>query len=180
MGPLTCCSRICSVKASCVKVTSAAQVFHPPETEDWFLEISSVTFRDSGVYECQVSTSPKVSLPIHLTVLAVQQAEIPGPHEVFIQHGSTISLQCEVRAGVEAVGLVRWYHGDKPLNYSSLRGGISMEGIFYEQSTTGYKFREKNIHYITSPAGIKRKEIHRKFEAECKIYIPEYIARMNE
>ena len=48
---------------------SPAQVFHPPETEDWFLEISSVTFRDSGVYECQVSTSPKVSLPIHLTVL---------------------------------------------------------------------------------------------------------------
>ncbi|XP_063874535.1 uncharacterized protein LOC135107969 [Scylla paramamosain] len=103
------------------------KVFHPEETEDWFLEISSVTFRDSGVYECQVSTSPKVSLPIHLTVLAVQQAEIPGPHEVFIQHGSTISLQCEVRAGVEAVGLVRWYHGDKPLNYSSPRGGISME-----------------------------------------------------
>lgn len=103
------------------------KVFHPPETEDWFLEISSVTFRDSGVYECQVSTSPKVSLPIHLTVLAVQQAEIPGPDAVFIQHGSTISLECEVLAGVEAVGLVRWYHGDKPLNYSSPRGGISME-----------------------------------------------------
>lgn len=60
-------------------------------------------------------------------VAAVQEAEIPGPHEVFIQHGSTISLQCEVRAGVEAVGLVRWYHDSKPLNYSSPRGGISME-----------------------------------------------------
>ena len=62
-----------------------------------------------------------------MCLTAVQQAEIPGPHEVFIQHGSTISLQCEVRAGVEAVGVVRWYHGDKPLNYSSPRGGISME-----------------------------------------------------
>lgn len=60
-------------------------------------------------------------------VAAVQEAEIPGPHEVFIQHGSTISLQCEVRAGVEAVGLVRWYHGSNTLNYSSPRGGISME-----------------------------------------------------
>lgn len=60
-------------------------------------------------------------------ISAVQQAEIPGPDAVFIQHGSTISLECEVLAGVEAVGLVRWYHGDKPLNYSSPRGGISME-----------------------------------------------------
>nr|XP_053654638.1 uncharacterized protein LOC128703821 [Cherax quadricarinatus] len=103
------------------------KVFHPPEAEDWFLDISSVTFRDAGVYECQVSTSPKVSLPIHLTVLAVQEADIVGPHEVFIQHGSTISLHCEVLAGVEAVGSIRWLRGISTLNYSSPRGGISME-----------------------------------------------------
>ncbi|XP_064101014.1 uncharacterized protein LOC135211681 [Macrobrachium nipponense] len=103
------------------------KVFHPHETEDWYLDISSVTFRDSGIYECQVSTSPKVSLPIHLTVLGVQEADIPGPDEVFIQHGSTISLQCEVQAGVEAVGPVHWLKGADTLNYSSPRGGISME-----------------------------------------------------
>ena len=45
------------------------QVYHPPESEFWYLDISSVTFRDAGVYECQVSTSPKVFLPVHLTVL---------------------------------------------------------------------------------------------------------------
>ncbi|XP_069169155.1 uncharacterized protein [Procambarus clarkii] len=103
------------------------KVFHPPEAEDWYLDISSVTFRDAGVYECQVSTSPKVSLPIHLTVLAVQEADILGPREVYIQHGSTISLHCEVLAGVEAVGPVRWLRGASTLNYSSPRGGISME-----------------------------------------------------
>ncbi|XP_071543564.1 LOW QUALITY PROTEIN: uncharacterized protein [Panulirus ornatus] len=102
-------------------------VYHPLDAENWFLDISSVTFRDAGVYECQVSTSPKVSLPIHLTVLAVQQAEILGPSEVYIQHGSTISLHCEVEAGVEAVGPVLWYEGASTLNYSSPRGGISME-----------------------------------------------------
>lgn len=57
----------------------------------------------------------------------VQEADIPGPGEVFIQHGSTISLLCEVRAGVEAVGPVQWLRGSTPLNYSSPRGGISME-----------------------------------------------------
>ncbi|XP_068230741.1 hemicentin-1-like [Palaemon carinicauda] len=103
------------------------KVFHPHETEDYYLDISSVTFRDSGIYECQVSTSPKVSLPIYLTVLGIQEADIPGPDEVFIQHGSTISLQCEVQAGVEAVGPVHWLKGADTLNYSSPRGGISME-----------------------------------------------------
>ncbi|KAK8740646.1 hypothetical protein OTU49_002631 [Cherax quadricarinatus] len=103
------------------------KVYHPPETDDWFLDIISVTFRDVGVYECQVSTSPKVSLPIHLNVLAVQEAEILGPREVYIQHGSTISLHCEVQAGVEVVGPVRWLRGTSILNYSSPRGGISME-----------------------------------------------------
>lgn len=57
----------------------------------------------------------------------MQEADIPGPGEVFIQHGSTISLLCEVRAGVEAVGPVQWLRGSTPLNYSSPRGGISME-----------------------------------------------------
>lgn len=59
----------CLLETHITFLVYSPQVFHPPETEDWFLEISSVTYRDSGVYECQVSTSPKVSLPIRLTVL---------------------------------------------------------------------------------------------------------------
>lgn len=65
----------CLLEAHEIFLLSPWQVFHPPETEDWFLEISSVTYRDSGVYECQVSTSPKVSLPIRLTVLGEQRGE---------------------------------------------------------------------------------------------------------
>ncbi|KAK8742613.1 hypothetical protein OTU49_001993, partial [Cherax quadricarinatus] len=90
-------------------------------------DILSVTFRDAGVYECQVSNSPKVSLPIRLIVLGVQEADIIGPREVYIQHGSTISLHCEVQAGVEVAGAVLWLKGSSTLNYSSPRGGISME-----------------------------------------------------
>ncbi|XP_068250934.1 uncharacterized protein [Palaemon carinicauda] len=44
------------------------QVYHPENSNEWFLEISSVTFRDAGTYECQVSTSPKIFLPVTLTV----------------------------------------------------------------------------------------------------------------
>jgi len=103
------------------------KVYHPPETEDWYLDITSVTFRDDGIYECQVSTSPKVSLPVALKVLGEQEAVIPGPREVYIQVGSTISLQCDVTAGAKSVGPVRWYLGSHTLNYTQERGGISME-----------------------------------------------------
>ena len=44
------------------------QVIHQ-KGDQWDLQISAVTFSDAGVYECQVSTSPKASLPITLNVL---------------------------------------------------------------------------------------------------------------
>lgn len=51
-----------------------------------------------------------------------------GPEEVFIQQGSTISLQCEVRgAPVQAVGTITWFRGNTVINYTSIRGGISVE-----------------------------------------------------
>ncbi|KAF2350128.1 Immunoglobulin I-set, partial [Trinorchestia longiramus] len=92
------------------------KVFHQPGTEQWDLVISSVTFRDAGVYECQVSTSPKASLPITLHVLGVQEAQIAGPKELYIQTGSTISISCTVSAGADIVGNTRWLHGSLTLN----------------------------------------------------------------
>ncbi|KAK3873779.1 hypothetical protein Pcinc_021233 [Petrolisthes cinctipes] len=115
------------IRLSPSTLSGLEEVHHPPETENWDLDITSVTFRDSGVYECQVSTSPKVSLPILLTVLGKQAAVIRGPGEVYVQRGSTISLECEVAAGTEVVGAVSWFRGQHALNYSSPRGGISME-----------------------------------------------------
>ncbi|XP_076056435.1 neurotrimin-like [Oratosquilla oratoria] len=97
-----------------------------PEDKDWVLEISTVTFRDAGVYECQVSTSPKISLPVHLAV-EVQQAQIQGSSEVHIQNGSTISLTCIVNTHADNVGAVTWYHDASPLDYDSPRGGVSLE-----------------------------------------------------
>ena len=44
------------------------QVSHKNNSDVWILEVTPVTFRDAGVYECQVSTSPKISLPVYLHV----------------------------------------------------------------------------------------------------------------
>ncbi|XP_027209056.2 muscle, skeletal receptor tyrosine protein kinase [Penaeus vannamei] len=109
------------------------KVFHPEKSDIWNLEISSVTFRDAGVYECQVSTSPKIFLPILLGV-EVQQAKILGPSEVYIKNGSTISLICTVNTHSENVGVVSWFRNNAELNYESpritdfsSRGGVSIE-----------------------------------------------------
>ncbi|XP_064079667.1 kin of IRRE-like protein 1 [Macrobrachium nipponense] len=102
------------------------QVYHPENSNEWFLEISSVTFRDAGTYECQVSTSPKIFLPVTLTV-EVQQAKINGPKEIYIQNGSTIKLTCIVNTHAENVGSVTWYRDTTELDYDSPRGGVSLE-----------------------------------------------------
>ncbi|KAL6436638.1 hypothetical protein ACFW04_004830 [Cataglyphis niger] len=46
------------------------QVIHPDKSENWTLQIKSPQERDSGVYECQVSTEPKMSLNYSLNVIA--------------------------------------------------------------------------------------------------------------
>jgi hypothetical protein len=42
---------------------------HDEDTGDWLLEIEHATQSDSGIYECQISTSPLKNLAITLTVL---------------------------------------------------------------------------------------------------------------
>ncbi|KAG1649300.1 hypothetical protein GQR58_029145 [Nymphon striatum] len=44
---------------------------HPPDTNDWILQITRPNKSDGGIYECQIGTSPKRSLYVKLTVLVV-------------------------------------------------------------------------------------------------------------
>lgn len=44
-------------------------VIHQENSENWTLQIKSPQERDSGVYECQVSTEPKMSLNYTLNVV---------------------------------------------------------------------------------------------------------------
>ena len=46
---------------------------HFENSDEWFLNIEYVQKNDTGIYECQISTEPKKSLPFYLNVIGKQQ-----------------------------------------------------------------------------------------------------------
>ncbi|XP_055637805.1 zwei Ig domain protein zig-8-like [Toxorhynchites rutilus septentrionalis] len=98
-------------------------VHHPPDSDDWDLKISYAQPRDSGIYECQVNTEPKINMAVYLHVTAAR-AKILGSLEAHVRKGSTISLSCVVNFHASSI---TWYHGTSIVNFDSARGGISLE-----------------------------------------------------
>ncbi|KAK4312582.1 hypothetical protein Pmani_015994 [Petrolisthes manimaculis] len=56
------------------------RVLHPENSNDWTLHIKFATLRDSGLYECQVNSDPKISRPVILNVIE-GQLDDPAPYE---------------------------------------------------------------------------------------------------
>lgn len=51
-------------------------IVHPPDSDDYDLKIEYAQQRDSGIYECQVNTEPKINLAVHLEVTGKSQCII--------------------------------------------------------------------------------------------------------
>lgn len=49
------------------------QSLHADGTDEWTLRITSPQPRDSGIYECQVSTEPKISLAFRLSIIGKEE-----------------------------------------------------------------------------------------------------------
>ncbi|XP_076063782.1 protein amalgam-like [Oratosquilla oratoria] len=94
------------------------------DSDEWTLRIASVKVGDSGIYECQVSTEPKISKSFRLQVI-VSQAHIDGPKEIHMVSGSNINLTCTVTGNPDPPQYIYWSMGSIIINYSS-RGGISI------------------------------------------------------
>ncbi|CAG4965524.1 unnamed protein product [Parnassius apollo] len=97
---------------------------HADGSDEWTLRISPAQPRDSGAYECQVSTEPKISLSFRLTVV-VSKAEILSGPELFVRAGSDINLTCLTKHAPDPPSFIYWYRGDQVVNYAQ-RGGISV------------------------------------------------------
>nr|XP_027212204.1 zwei Ig domain protein zig-8-like isoform X1 [Penaeus vannamei] len=120
------------------------RVLHPENSDDWTLHIKYTTFRDSGVYECQVNSDPKISRAVTLTVKENQLddpgtfgipttdnmplATIEGPTERHIQQGSILAITCIVHhMPHSAPAHILWFHGPQNIDYDSPRGGVSIQ-----------------------------------------------------
>ncbi|KAJ8669423.1 hypothetical protein QAD02_000682, partial [Eretmocerus hayati] len=100
------------------------QSLHSDGSDEWTLKISSPQLHDSGIYECQVSTEPKISIAFNLSVV-VSKAQIQGNSELYIKSGSDINLTCVVLETPDPPSFIYWYKGENVINYSQ-RGGISV------------------------------------------------------
>ncbi|XP_064115478.1 zwei Ig domain protein zig-8-like [Macrobrachium nipponense] len=112
------------------------EVIHSQGSKDWILKIKYAQVRDSGRYECQVSTKPVRSYIVELNIYA-PQAEIIGAPDMHVDKGSTINLTCVIAHSPEPPAFIFWYHNGKVINYDSPRGGIT---VVTERgnSTSGY------------------------------------------
>ena len=45
------------------------RVMHEPNADDWFLVIKSVSYKDEGIYECQVNSEPYLTYKYSLSVV---------------------------------------------------------------------------------------------------------------
>ncbi|XP_064556547.1 hemicentin-2 isoform X1 [Drosophila montana] len=95
---------------------------HIDNSDEWVLKVVSVQPRDAGVYECQVSTEPKISLAYKLMVVT-SKAQILANRELFIQSGSDINLTCIAPQAPGPYTHMLWYK-DTELVSDSTRGGI--------------------------------------------------------
>ncbi|KAL1453748.1 hypothetical protein WDU94_010062 [Cyamophila willieti] len=101
---------------------------HSDGSDEWTLKIASSQLRDSGTYECQVSTEPKISIGYKLNVV-ISKAKILGNSELYIKSGSDINLTCVVLETPDPPSFIYWYRGANVVNYSqrgALHTGISV------------------------------------------------------
>ncbi|XP_037789957.1 uncharacterized protein LOC119585359 [Penaeus monodon] len=101
------------------------EVIHSQGSKDWILKIKYAQSRDSGNYECQVSTKPVKSYTVHLHVFA-PKVEIIGSPDMHVDTGSTINLTCVIAHSPEPPSYIFWYHNDQVVNYESPRGSVSV------------------------------------------------------
>ncbi|CAO1426323.1 unnamed protein product [Diamesa hyperborea] len=101
------------------------QATHSINTDKWTLQIKWAQKRDSGLYECQISTQPVRSYFVNLNVV-VPTATILGGPDIHVNKGSTINLTCTINHSHEPPSFIFWFHQDETINFDSSRGGITV------------------------------------------------------
>jgi len=88
----------------------------------WRLTIHPTTHSDTGIYECQISTSPKIS-KLHNLTITDSVSRILSSRTVYVREGSVLNMSCTIRGHLTPSQYIHWYRGTHLINTSS-RGGI--------------------------------------------------------
>ncbi|XP_018789099.1 PREDICTED: uncharacterized protein LOC108969060 [Bactrocera latifrons] len=92
------------------------QVTSSKDGREWTLHVKSPQARDTGIYECQVNTEPKMSMAFQLNIIEIpadSRAIISGPADLHFKVGSAIILSCHVQQpSVRDIGPIYWYRGE--------------------------------------------------------------------
>lgn len=91
------------------------------DDSNWLLQIKSVKAEDAGKYECQVSTEPKLSHFVHLTVI-VPKVRIFGDRDIFVKSSSTVQLKCVVSQSLVAPTYMEWRHNKQRIPIAATVG----------------------------------------------------------
>jgi hypothetical protein len=94
----------------------------------WTLRLKRATLADSGLYECQVNTSPEsISLIHKVTVLAGRTRILPDDKaQINVNVGGQLSLHCVIETGPVKPQFILWYKADKLVEYSSNTAVVSI------------------------------------------------------
>ncbi|XP_070067937.1 zwei Ig domain protein zig-8 isoform X2 [Drosophila takahashii] len=93
------------------------KVVRTADSKDWTLHVKYAQPRDSGIYECQVNTEPKISMAFRLNVIVTPpdaKAIIAGPTDLYVKVGSSVTLTCLVKqpaTSAQDIGPIYWYRG---------------------------------------------------------------------
>ena len=78
----------------------------------WVLILRAVEQSDAGWYECQVSTTPKMSKWVQLEVV-VPEVNIKGPEDMFVTAGSDLVIECVTKNVISKPEFVTWKFNEK-------------------------------------------------------------------
>jgi len=107
-------SYILSVDSTIFISDDRFKVLRPVPSTEWNLHLKSARKTDEGLYECQISTEPKMSYYIYLRVV-VPVVRIEGGPDIHAQAGSSVTLKCSVIGALNKPTFVKWYLDGSPL-----------------------------------------------------------------
>ena len=96
-----------------------------------------VALEDEGWYSCQISTTLHMEHRVRLIVIE-PTTNILGPKQLYIEKGSTINLNCIIKAGPLNLNpaYVFWNYNGKVITYDRERGGTVVISERSEQTTS--------------------------------------------